>query len=1291
MMDEEGVGVEASTSHWPRHLVGPAPTPSVKVQKPAAESEPEQLTIDPCFNFMLAGASAVYGPEDLAGLVTAASRSKGLVDTVAGSVRVMNAETGREALRETRDPSAWRPATVDGRLLIMYGPYAVAAVREHLKEHAPPASSLPHLEAEKAALQALVEERGEEQIPYHRFRHAWRIRWVQPDAYGAGYFTLEETGIPQLWWAVAQNVIVPLKVIELVEKYPAAYGKVLQHPTGWGAAGHIAWTLCKNVGDDLSVDKMYRACMAGTPLQGELSADVWPDGVTTEKGWPGSLLVEEAIIMEDEATLLAIVGKWEGWRSNHPNSSKDESVVMQAGLGGGGDAELVREVSRARALAVVRAASALVEASNDGRRAEPPRFSAAPVAPAANEPTAAAASASRDHLMKSTFLTALVVTKECDAEVGYDSGDDDEEGTDEAAGGGGGGAAISDLGRRMLTSSRSALHQMMCGMRQGASGVLHAPAAALGRPSTVDAAADAASSSPEAAASTAAAVERAPEKLHSQEQAAALKSVVRRPTFRRGMAVEQRSNKRQLQPSDLTPQAKSLAKARSRSLANQCVRYRREPDTNETVLERVPLRFLPRLPTVRCLRGGRYRFEVVPHPLEYEDLEFGVPVAMMLFLRLLLGCAFTLLLLLLIAIPEMSDNTQRSELHHECREHASEHASALPSLPADAHHNATSSPAPAPLAGCGYEGLAVKHFGAASLPTHTWQRSFALGTCMEYSVNSTVTLPSPCLPGMRVLLTGQTCIDNDFDAAFVFTPAAGYCLDDNLWRRWFGPILQVLVFVAFLLHMKQMSKSVARKVDMAFVSAANYGAMISGLQRGVFADTSNDGRGQDELLIDDLAALGFSADEIDHIEIGRDCRKELLLYAKLESLKVLEAEIEARKHEVLKRGGASDKTKARLEKQHLKAWTDMAAAQRELQEIRRVPQRTTGHAFVCFKREARRNELLDLFRRPNFLEQPIAFLLRNAIGEEWVAASLLEDLPDLKTAARPTLPWSGLEAYRAPEPRDILWENLVTDGSRSQALFRAITRVATAVTVFLGMILCVITQSFEAVVSNDEAVYTSEQALLPRGTNNTEYELLQSAFRTYGAQFASVAIVSGVNQVLKIVVPQLTKLETHNTHVDFEKAVFGKLALAYVLNTALLPMAVGLLPMGITQAWYEEDGLVSIMMIFPDLPPISTDLPPISTDLHRSAPISTDLRYEEGGLVSIMMTQMVTAGVGFSFFQLLQPESLFRRKVLGRSAIGQPSLDRLFAPPKILFAEIHASTIKVRSPHELPRSPFIST
>ena len=85
-------------------------------------------------------------------------------------------------------------------------------------------------------------------------------------------------------------MIVPLKVNELLVSYPEVYGEVLRHPTAWGAAGHIAWTLAKNVGDDLSGDKLYRACMSGAEcLAGRdgtppLSAELWPDGVDTEKG-----------------------------------------------------------------------------------------------------------------------------------------------------------------------------------------------------------------------------------------------------------------------------------------------------------------------------------------------------------------------------------------------------------------------------------------------------------------------------------------------------------------------------------------------------------------------------------------------------------------------------------------------------------------------------------------------------------------------------------------------------------------------------------------------------------------------------------------------------------------------------------------------------------------------------------------------------------------------------------------------------------------------------------------------
>ena len=58
-----------------------------------------------------------------------------------------------------------------------------------------------------------------------------------------------------------------------------------------------------------------------------------------------------------------------------------------------------------------------------------------------------------------------------------------------------------------------------------------------------------------------------------------------------------------------------------------------------------------------------------------------------------------------------------------------------------------------------------------------------------------------------------------------------------------------------------------------------------------------------------------------------------------------------------------------------------------------------------------------------------------------VRAEFLEDLPELQTAARPEMPWSGLSVVEAPEPRDIYWENLVNDGSYKQTAYRVLTQV----------------------------------------------------------------------------------------------------------------------------------------------------------------------------------------------------------------------------------------------------------
>ena len=134
------------------------------------------------------------------------------------------------------------------------------------------------------------------------------------------------------------------------------------------------------------------------------------------------------------------------------------------------------------------------------------------------------------------------------------------------------------------------------------------------------------------------------------------------------------------------------------------------------------------------------------------------------------------------------------------------------------------------------------------------------------------------------------------------------------------------------------------------------------------------------------------------------------------------------------------------------------------------------------------------------------------------------------------------------------------------------------------------------------------------------------------------------------------------SYVAYERSVFNKLTLAYVLNTALLPLAVGLLPMGISQAWYEE-----------------------------------------GGLVSQSISLMIASGIGFSLFQAVttdcltrprplicvihippsatpasqvQPIALIKRHVFGRFALSQPQIDRLYDAPNILFAKVYASVVK---------------
>ena len=180
---------------------------------------PAENSVDPGYGFLLSAVGDAFSENDLCTLIAAAAEDRWLVDSAAGSVRVMDDE-GHEANRASRDPQMWTASAVDGCYVVMYGPRGVALVRKRLGDLAPPEEEMPHIEAEKVELTST----SVEGLAKHRYKLAWRLQWIEQEQ----RFRLQQSDIPQLWWAVAQNVIVPLKVLELERKYPDVYGEVLK-------------------------------------------------------------------------------------------------------------------------------------------------------------------------------------------------------------------------------------------------------------------------------------------------------------------------------------------------------------------------------------------------------------------------------------------------------------------------------------------------------------------------------------------------------------------------------------------------------------------------------------------------------------------------------------------------------------------------------------------------------------------------------------------------------------------------------------------------------------------------------------------------------------------------------------------------------------------------------------------------------------------------------------------------------------------------------------------------------
>ena len=272
--------------------------------------------------------------------------------------------------------------------------------------------------------------------------------------------------------------------------------------------------------------------------------------------------------------------------------------------------------------------------------------------------------------------------------------------------------------------------------------------------------------------------------------------------------------------------------------------------------------------------GIRVRVErFKPFGMPFGKLhEFGCPLGVTLYLHFLVEAGLAFLLMALVALPATIDAWLRNLRRLECRE--------LVQAASGAAINSTD------LAACGYAGIALR----ASLPSRSWWHTLllpAVGTCMEYAPSAlNVSTAQVTNPGAFVDLGSQADFCADGASGLTGGMRAG-----GLLLSW-SLALNTLIFALYLMRVRRMQALRDTSFFRETLTAADFAVMVTGLSQIEYGDDASDHiPALERSLRTDLARLGFDADDLDHIELGRDCGRELTQLKKLAALRARREEL----------------------------------------------------------------------------------------------------------------------------------------------------------------------------------------------------------------------------------------------------------------------------------------------------------------------------------------------------------------------------------------------------------------